>query len=357
MQFIIVFVIFLLYGLLNFYLGWNLKKWLISIRLFKWEWLYWTIFFIVAFSMFIGRIHESLILFTIIGRYWMAFFEYGVLFCIIANVIVWLSPFKNIKLLGSIIIAFIGVLFIWGTYNAYTPVVRNLQISIEKSGEPLRIVVASDFHLGLLSNKKHLQKFVQLSNEANPDLVLLVGDIVDDDPSIFIKENLDEVLKNLTSAYGVYGVLGNHEYYGKKIPLFIEGMEKANVRILMDETISIDNRFYLTGREDLTNKNRMQLNDLKPKNDALPWIVMNHTPNDLHEPLQAGVDLHVSGHTHHGQLFPNNFITNLLFEVDYGHKVKETMHVLVSSGFGFWGPPIRIGSQSELWVIDIQFEN
>lgn len=356
MRFIIFPVIILIYGLLNFYVGWNLKKWLVSLGLFKWKWVYWVLFFLIAFGMFIGRFHESLIVFAVIGRYWMFIFEYAIIFCIIANLIHWLTPFKNTKILGSIIVACIGILVIWGSYNAYNPVVRNLQISIDKKGEPMRIVVASDFHIGLLSSKKQVQKFVELSNEANPNLVLLVGDIIDDDPEWYIDRNMSDVLKQLKSTYGVFGVLGNHEYYGGQIPRFIQEMEKSNIQILRDETILIDNRLYLTGREDRTNSNRKQLTNLVPETKKLPWIVMNHTPDDLNEPLNEGVDFHLSGHTHRGQFFPNNFVTSLIFELDYGYKAKDRMHALVSSGFGFWGPPFRIGSQSELWVVDVQFE-
>lgn len=82
---------------------------------------------------------------------------------------------------------------------------------------------------------------------------------------------------------------------------------------------------------------------------------MNHTPNDLDEPAKLGVDFHVSGHTHKGQMWPNHLITKRIFELDYGHLEKKKMHALVSSGYGFWGPPTRIGSRSELWVVDLKF--
>jgi len=219
----------------------------------------------------------------------------------------------------------------------------------------LRVVVASDFHLGVLSHKKHLERFVTLSNEAKPDIVFLVGDIVDDDPKWFVNEGMADVMKQLTTTYGVYGVLGNHEYYGKKIPEFVEEMEKAHVKILRDETIRIDNTLIVTGQEDLTNKERKQLDALMLTDD-LPWFVMNHTPNDLKTPADLGVDFHMSGHTHKGQLWPNQYITSRVFELDYGYKMKEQMHTLVSSGFGFWGPPMRIGSRSELWVVDIHLQ-
>lgn len=347
----------ILYSTITAYLGMNLKKWLEALHLFRWPVVYWIILFIIAFSFLIGRMHRFLSPLSIVGNYWMFFFEYGLILCIIANLFITFTPYKNVTVVGSVVAGILVVLFAWGTYNAYSPVVRNLEIAIDKPGQPMRLVVASDFHLGVLSHKNHLRKFVNLSNAANPDAVLLVGDIVDDDPGRFVEEGMNEVLKQLKATYGVYGVLGNHEYYGGKIPEFVEEMKRSNVQILMDETILVGNRFYLTGQEDVTNKDRKTIQTLKPENaEDIPWIDMNHTPHDLHEPESAGVDLHLSGHTHLGQLWPNNFITDRLFEVDYGHLQKGDMHALVSSGFGFWGPPMRIGSRSELWVVDITFK-
>jgi predicted MPP superfamily phosphohydrolase len=345
----------ILYCAITAYLGFNFKKWLESIHLFRWPVVYWPIFFLVALSFLIGEMHNVLSPLSIVGNYWMFFFEYGLILCIIANLLVAFTPLKNVAAVGSVVVGLLVILFSWGTYNAYSPVVRHLEVSIDKPGEPLRLVVGSDFHLGVLSNKSHLQRFVKLSNEANPDAVLLVGDIVDDDTIWFVKEGMNEVMEELEATYGVYGVLGNHEYYGGEIPKFVEEMGKAEVQILMDETIFVGNRFYLTGQEDVTNKSRIPISNLKPDDKEVPWIVMNHTPYDLHNPQDAGVDLHLSGHTHHGQMWPNNYITDVIFEVDYGHLQKGSMHALVSSGFGFWGPPTRIGSRSELWVVDITF--
>ena len=345
-----------LYSTITAYLGLNLKKWLEAIHLFRWPFVYWIIVFLIAYSFLIGRMHDVLRPLSVVGNYWMFFFEYGLILCIIANLLISFTPIKNVAVVGSVAVGLLVVLFAWGTYNAYSPVVRNLEISIDKPGEPMRLVVASDFHLGLLSNKKHLQRFVDLSNEANPDAVLLVGDIVDDDPVWFVEAGMNQVMKQLKATYGVYGVLGNHEYYGGKIPQFVDEMKDSNVQILMDETILVGNRFYLTGQEDETNRERKSIQDLKPENLDLPWIDMNHTPHDLEEPQKAGVDLHLSGHTHLGQLWPNNLITDRLFELDYGHLQKGDMHALVSSGFGFWGPPTPIGSRSELWVVDITYK-
>ena len=313
----------------------------------------------VSFSIIIGRIHEALRIFSVIGNYWMYILQYGLILVLCAQFVIWLTPLKSISIVGSVVIGVLIVLFIVGTYNAYSPVVRNLEFTIEGKSDKekkIRFVVASDFHLGLLSGKNHLARFVELSNEAKPDVILLVGDLVDDDPIWFVENGMAEVMKKLKSTYGVYGVLGNHEYYGGKIPLLVQEMKDAGVKILVDETVLVGESFYLTGQADITNKKRQSLDTLMPSNSDLPWIVMNHTPNDLNAPAKAGVDFHMSGHTHKGQMWPNNFITNRIFELDYGYKLKGQMHALVSSGFGFWGPPIRIGSRSELWVVDVHLK-
>lgn len=350
-----IIVVIFLYSVLTFYLGWNIKVWLQSLNLFKWPILYWIVLYVISFSFIIGRLHEAFRPFSIVGNYWMFFFQYGLLLFIIVNIVVWLSPLKNVAIVGTIVAGILVLLFAVGTYNAYSPVVKHLEITIDKEGDPLRLVVASDFHMGLLSNKAHLSRFVKLSNEAEPDVVLLVGDLVDDDPIWFVEDGMSDVMKQLKATYGVYGVLGNHEYYGGKIPLLVKEMQDANVQILMDETIQVGNAFYLTGQEDITNKHRAPLSKLRPQNLELPWFVMNHTPNDLQTPTDTGVDFHASGHTHRGQMWPNNFITKRIFELDYGYKKKEQLHALVSSGFGFWGPPTRIGTRSELWVVDVSF--
>ncbi|MGE7750566.1 metallophosphoesterase [Lysinibacillus fusiformis] len=346
-----------IYSALTFYLGWGVKQWLGAMGWFRYPILFWLVLYLVAFSIIIGRLLESLRFFSVISNYWMFIFEYGLLLCLAAQLIIWLTPFKNVQIIGSIAIAVLFMLSIIGSYLAYSPVVRHLEITVDKKDselKSLRAVVASDFHLGVLSHKRHLQRFVDLSNEAQPDIVLLAGDIVDDDPKWFVQGEMADVMKQLTSTYGTYGILGNHEYYGKKIPEFIKEMKNANVNILLDETIRIDDAFILTGQEDRTNKDRKSLAELK-SSESLPWLVMNHTPDDLLTPSKLGVDLHMSGHTHKGQLWPNQYITARVFELDYGYKLKDQMHTLVSSGYGFWGPPMRIGSRSELWIVDMKF--
>ncbi len=353
----ILFVL-VIYGAIVFYFGWNVWAWLnsyfsVNVVLFSFAWG------LIAFSMVLARLNHQLKFFQVIGAYWMAILQYGLILFPLGTIAGFLFP-EKIGTIGWIIFLLFLSILLYGSYKAYTPVVRRLSITIPKKEstiEELKVVVASDFHLGLLSNKAHLQRFVRISNEEQPDLVLLVGDLVDDNPIWYVKNGMSEVMKQLTSTYGIYGVLGNHEYYGGKIPQLVEEMKGSNVRMLLDETIEVAKAFYLTGREDLTNKHRKSLEELIPENRNLPWFVMDHTPSNLLVPEKANVDLHVSGHTHLGQMWPNHLFTKRIFELDYGYRKKGAMHAIVSSGFGFWGPPIRIGSQSEIWSIHIMFKN
>ena len=350
-----ILLVLLAYVGITYSIGLALRAFLQSLQLYRWPIAFWIILFVISFSFIIGRLHPLLAPLSIVGNYWLFFMQYGLLLILLSALLVKFTPLST-KVVGLGALAIFVLLFAFGTYFAYSPVTRELKITIDKPGEDMRIVMASDFHLGTLSHKGHLQKFVEMSNAAKPDLVLLAGDIVDDDPHLFIEKGMGDVMSQLQATYGVYGVLGNHEYYGNEIPKFKQAMNDASVQILMDETIVVENRFVLTGQEDLTNRNRQPLAQLAPENKELPWFVMNHTPNDLNTPAALGVDLHVSGHTHKGQMWPNQLITERLFDLDYGHELFNEMHGLVSSGFGFWGPPMRIGSRAELWVIDVQFQ-
>ena len=190
--------IILIYGLLAFYIGYNFLALLHSYNFAPWPVLYWFIVFLISFAFIIARLHPSLSLLSIIGNYWMFILEYGVILCVLANIALWLSPLST-KFVGTTTLALFVVLFAIGTYFAYTPVVRHSTVTLAKEGQPMRIVLASDFHLGYLSNKRHLQKFVELSNAQNPDIVLLAGDIVDDVPDRYIAVNMQEEMQSFTA--------------------------------------------------------------------------------------------------------------------------------------------------------------
>jgi predicted MPP superfamily phosphohydrolase len=160
----------------------------------------------------------------------------------------------------------------------------------------------------------------------------------------------------------VYAVLGNHEYISRNSELAVESLKQANVNVLVDEHVKLNNQFYIVGRDDrmagsISGKPRMKLSKLMDGIDKnLPIILLDHQPNNLEEGQRNGIDLQLSGHTHNGQFFPNNLISKHVFEHSWGYLRKGDYQVIVSSGFGTWGPPIRIGSNPEIADLTIYFE-
>lgn len=352
-----VFLVFLLYNSIVYYLGWNVQQFLHDVFHMESVLPFAIIWIIIAYSILLGRINHAFDAFTVIGYYWMAILEYGLLIFPIVNLAIWMAPSSmkiSIELLVALLL--VGVIAI-GVYFAYSPVVRRLAITIPnktRAGEEMRISLGSDFHLGLVMKNGMLKKFINLSNAEKPDLVLLAGDLVDDIPYWYDKYNMAENMVDIQSKHGVYGILGNHEYYGKQLKETVYQMEQSNIKMLIDKTIEIPGVCVLSGREDATNKSRKSLHELKVDSD-LPWFVMDHTPNDIETPNTLGVNLQVSGHTHRGQMWPNHFITKKTFPLDYGYKKMSTLHAITTSGFGFWGPPVRTNSRAELWIINIKF--
>ncbi|WP_404819683.1 metallophosphoesterase [Sutcliffiella horikoshii] len=357
---------FSLYNILMFYLGWNGLVWLKSIFSFHQESLYWIFITILSYAYILGRMVKPLSWLSIIGSIWFGFIQYGLLLFPLANLAVLILSLLDIQertsivVVGTVTAIILAGIFISGLYNAYSPIIRKYEVTIPKKAEmkKLRIAVASDMHFGKLSGIAHSKRLVKMMNRIKPDIILLPGDIIDDEPEHFQKKNMGAIMKQLHAPLGIYGVLGNHEYYGREIPEFLKEMEKADIRILMDEVIQIGHGFYLLGRKDKTDSRRKSLDQLVNELDgSLPLIAMDHQPAELKEAQESGVDLIVSGHTHRGQMAPNHLITRRLFELDWGYMKKGQLHAFVSSGFGFWGPPLRIGSRSEVLEIVVEFED
>ena len=142
--------------------------------------------------------------------------------------------------------------------------------------------MASDMHFGKLSGVSHLKRLVRHVNEMEPDIILLPGDIIDDHPGVFIQKNMGPIMKQMKAPLGVYGVLGNHEYYGRAVPEFLQEMDKIDIRILLDEVITIEDDFYLVGRRDKTERDRQSFEQLMSTVDkSMPVIAMHHQPFEL----------------------------------------------------------------------------
>ena len=251
-----------------------------------------------------------------------------------------------------------AVALVVGNYQFNHPKVTTLAVSAENPSQhrQLRIVMASDLHFGSNIRKEKAQGYVQLINAQTPDIVFFVGDIADRSIDPFVKQRIYEDLQGIQSKYGVYGVLGNHEHYSSDIKRNCEYYEKSGITMLIDEAVLIDSSFYVVGRDDKVNTQRKTVAEITANLDKkYPIILLDHQPFGLEEAAQNGVAMQFSGHTHNGQFFPGNLIVKALFELPVGYKKKGGTHYYVSSGLGVWGPLFRIGTQSELVVVDFSY--
>jgi uncharacterized protein len=360
-------LILLLFNGLLIFIGWNGWEWLrISFGIEN-LFLYSVVYILLSYSFIIGRLSPYLSFLRTVGNVWFGIFQYALILLPIADIFllifkVSIGPLsqENYFITGITVLILFFIIFAYGLYNAYSPIIQKYEISIPKKGgnlSTMRIAVASDMHFGRLSGVPHLKKLVEIVKGIEPDLILLPGDIIDDEPEPFIQKNMGAIMSKLKAPLGVYGVLGNHEYYGGQIPQFIEHMKDININILMDEFLTIEDSFLLLGRKDKTDKARKTFEELLTNIDrSYPIIAMDHQPYEIKQAQENGVDVLFSGHTHRGQMAPNHFITKKIFELDWGYLQKEQLHTFVSSGYGFWGPPLRIGSRSEILQIDITFK-
>lgn len=243
-------------------------------------------------------------------------------------------------------------------YNAYTPTVHYAHIQINKPlSQPLRIGMAADLHLGKLVGTRQLKKLNHIMQTEKVDLIVLPGDIMDDDTLAYEAENMHEQLKQLTAPLGVYATLGNHDLFGQKIPI-VQALNRAGITVLHDHLLRLDNGLWIVGRPDQLDTQRLptaQLLQNIPEQEAV--LLLDHRPNDVLAHSKMNVDIQVSGHVHNGQVFPANLLVRFLNGLHYGYRQIGNGHFFVTSGFGFWGIPFRLGSQAEVWIIDVTGKN
>lgn len=270
----------------------------------------------------------------------------------IANV----QSFRMWAFMATLIITFVAMII--GNYKFNHPQVVDLEIQSNKplQGKEMKIVVASDVHLGTSIDKKRLKSYVRLINDQNPDLVLIAGDLIDRSIKPVINQHMEDELKMIQPLFGVYAILGNHEYYGEDGEELMDFYKKAHIQLLRDSSAQINNDLYIIGRDDKTNVERKPLEHLMLSVDkSKPEILLDHQPANLNDAAKNNIDLQISGHTHDGQYFPGNLIARAVSEQSYGYLKKRNTQYYVSSGLGLWGPQYRIGTQSEIVVIHFKY--
>lgn len=306
------------------------------------------------------------------GTSWMVFIGYTSALLLIYDLVKflgrWINPIRRLNLqkipLRRIYITVSLVIVIssmaYGHYQFWHSVVTTMDLTVDKKVDgldSLKVVMVADMHVGHLIDKKVLSMYVDEIMAQKPDVILLVGDIIDYDLSPLVDQKMNEEFRRLKAPYGVYVTTGNHEYRLNSEEKIAWLASETGMTMLRDTTINIADKFYIVGREDDHAENRKPLTDLMQYVDKqLPVIVMNHEPKNLSEESDEQVDLAVYGHTHNGQLFPNNLLMSLIFEVGHGYKKKDNTHVYVTSGLGLAGPQYRIGTISEIVVLNLHFK-
>ncbi|HNT41558.1 MAG TPA: metallophosphoesterase [Tenuifilaceae bacterium] len=302
-----------------------------------------------------------------IGSMWLG----AMLYLFMAFLVVWIvvvsthtfgsaNPIHARQVGVALVYALVSILLIAGYTNAITPIVRKIEVRVDKPlrGGKLRVVAVSDIHLGTVIGKRDLAKLVKMANAQNPDVVLLVGDIFDEDVTPVINGGMGTLLEQFKSKYGVFAVTGNHEFYGG-FEQKIKYLQQHGVKLLRDSTVLVDSSFYIIGRDDrqssyMLKRERKSVEELISEVDLRKLtILLDHQPYNLDDAARCGVDLQLSGHTHNGQLWPFNYITKAMYEVSHGYYQKGGTHYYVSSGFGTWGPRLKIGNRSEVMVVEI----
>ncbi|MDH6534876.1 putative MPP superfamily phosphohydrolase [Parabacteroides sp. PM5-20] len=298
-----------------------------------------------------------------IGTSWLILFMYLLLFFLFCDLIrvTHLFPiekfmYANGSGLGVILIC--ACLLLGSGYYRYLHKDRvELTLPLNKTmttqGE-LKIVAISDLHLGYSIGKEEFKGWVDLINQENPDLVLIAGDITDNNIKPLYEQDMAAVFKEIKSKYGTYAILGNHEYIADPVNASAF-LESAGVTLLRDSVACVDHRFYIIGRDDRSNSQRKTMEALTASLDpSLPILLLDHQPYHLEEAEKYKIDFQFSGHTHNGQVWPINWVTQALFEKAHGYLKKGDSHFYISSGLGIWGGKFRIGTRSEYVVVTIK---
>ena len=257
------------------------------------------------------------------------------------------------KWFGVVCLVVAIVVSLYGVIHARTILVKNVEVALPQmpvAWQGKKAVWMSDLHLGVIYREDFLKNIVAKINAINPDIVFIGGDLYDG-----VKVNESEIVKPLADLHpplGVYFITGNHEEFRDDKP-YLEAIKNLGIKILDNEMITI-NGLQLIGVDDRDSTNAVKFQNILSNlkiNKNEPAILLKHQPTQLDLASKAGISFQISGHTHRAQMFPLNIFTNLIYKgYDYGLKKFGKMEVYTSSGTGTWGPPMRVGSDSEIVV-------
>lgn len=325
-----------------------------------------------------------------ISTYWIGIMLYSLLYVVLFDLLRLIAKHTKLKntllfsrgsviSIGSVVVACAVATCLYGIFNARNIKVNEYSVTVNKScgsDKHLKAVLVADLHMGYAIGVDHITNMVEKINAQDPDIVIIAGDIFDnsydgmDDP-----EGIKAQLKSIKSKYGVYAVYGNHDidekilmgftfdWGGKQLhsEKMTNFMKECNIKLINDESVLINDEFYLVGRRD-TDKpgtedgTRAEISELtKDLDKTKPIFVLSHEPDELQKTADAGADIDFSGHTHDGQLFPGNLTIGLFWENPCGMIKKDNMYSIVTSGVGVYGTFMRVGTDAEICAVDIDF--
>lgn len=325
-----------------------------------------------------------------ISTYWIGIMLYSLLYVVLFDLLRLIAKHTKLKntllfsrgsviSIGSVVVACAVATCLYGIFNARNIKVNEYSVTVNKScgsDKHLKAVLVADLHMGYAIGVDRITNMVEKINQQDADIVIIAGDIFDnsydgmDDP-----EGIKAQLKSIKSKYGVYAVYGNHDidekilmgftfdWGGKQLhsEKMTNFMKECNIKLINDESVLINDEFYLVGRRD-TDKpgtedgTRAEISELtKDLDKTKPIFVLSHEPDELQKTADAGADIDFSGHTHDGQLFPGNLTIGLFWENPCGMIKKDNMYSIVTSGVGVYGTFMRVGTDAEICSVDIDF--
>ena len=284
------------------------------------------------------------------------------------------------RILGTLIIGAVMNVAVYGQHHARDIQVHRYETTAGKSGgniDHLKVVLIGDLHLGYNAGPELMEQMVTKINAEKPDVVFVAGDIFDNQwNAVREPERTEEILAGIETKYGVYGVMGNHDVEDNLIfgfnfsanrilltdPRYREFCDKAGIKILSDEVVTIEDSVYIVGRldrEETGNESQTRLSsaELIENLDKSKTIIdMEHEPADVETLAEEGYDFLMAGHTHAGQYFPITLGMDLIWYNAWGYRTCGGLQTYVTSGVGCFGPYFRTLTDSEIMVIDINFQ-
>jgi predicted MPP superfamily phosphohydrolase len=285
---------------------------------------------------------------------WMGLLIYLLLAAVITSICM-VAGFGEVP--GFIAYALACAVALYGSLHARKIYVKRISLELQNLPEywkGKRIAFVSDLHLGQIHGRKFTQKVADLINAESPDIVLVGGDLFDG--SVPAISDSAEPLRSLQAKHGSYFVTGNHEEFRDNAP-FIEAAKKAGLTVLANMKVEIEG-IQFVGVHYSSAENHENFNELFKTigiDTHKPSILIKHEPSDVDVAREAGISLQLSGHTHHAQVWPFRFIPKRIYKgFDYGLKKDGAIQAYTSSGVGTWGPPIRVGTDSEIVILTIK---